>query len=547
MIKTTFNPAREIHRSFVIRFAALISLLTLAIQPAKSQSYDFSSSNHGFVPATGGTSPNKSPFVYADGIWTTQGAESGSAQHSIATLTSPSIDASGRTEIEIKHSYNFEENWDTGHLVLIINGTEQRAGVDIGEFADGGYEGLLPEQGSNPEQGNFVWTGMSSEAGVSRLVIEDVEVGSTLSLKFVATWDEATLTPSPNWIIERVNVVTGGETPPATTWVVDRDPNNAAASFSDLQTAVDSVKAGDTIILMPSSQSYGHATIDKGITIMGAGFGGAELHSLTRHKESITGVITLIDGASNLALIGLSIHSVSVGKNDIAALSNILIIRNIFHQDHGSLRFDGKSRINNLSIINNWIESHVFCGTLAIIENAVISNNVFHHSFTWAPAAQTPGNVHAIVVNNIFLSTSSFSMQAGVFSGNIIQRKAYEDWRSGYTEIDHASQSGNVYAGAAPWSGEGVPIDLAEHDVFTKTLSDVVTLSGDWWEQYVLTAKSPAKGITENGGDAGIFGGLHPWDTEQMPPFPFVSMLVAPNVVTQGQPFTVELEVQTNN
>ncbi len=521
------------------------------------QVFDFSVENHGFQASSGGTSDNKAPFVYDDGKWTTEGVEGGTGKFATSTLTSPSVKVSGRVEITIAHEYFFEADWDSAHLEIVVNGSDTfRAGVDLGQFIQRGYDKALPAQGSNPEKDKQVWTGEGRGDVLSHLVIENLPKGSEISLKFVATWDDATLAEGPNWTITRIDVVSEESQPTEPkTWIVDKDPSNASARFPDLQTAVNETRSGDTILLMPSAQSYGDATINKSLTILGGGFGGGDVLSLARHKSSITGVINIAPGTSDVVLSGLTIARVSFLAG--GGISNILLFRNhvfsfVMNSNfHTSIFFTENSQVNGVYLINNWIDHGITSRWKAgIVENVYILNNVVNSHIRLHMETSS----HAIIKNNVFPSiNSSLWIQSGVFAFNIIHREQDINWREpwGQTYLPNMRRQGNLYAGALPKYIEGdtsfTPLPLENGEVFAKQFSDVVALEGKWWEQFVLTADSPAKGLSADGSDAGIFGGDYPWDTEQMPPFPFVTDLVAPAVVTQGLPMRIEVEVQTNN
>lgn len=551
---------RAVWRSVINGF---LPLLMFVVTPdVGGQTFNFEEGDHGFVASGEGATETEGGFVYEHGRWSAAGIAGGTGEFARTILTSPTLTVGGRLEVQITHSFNFEEDWDSGHLELVVNGgNPQRAGVDIGVFEERGYVGVLPEQGTNPEKGTQVWTGPSSDSGVSRLVVQDLPESSEIALRFVGVWDEATLAESPNWIIEEVEILGDGKRQEPKTWIVDKDVNNLSARFSELQDAIDHARPGDTLLLMPSAQSYGNATINKSLTILGAGFGGADVLSLARHQASVTGILHIGAGVGDVTLSGLTIRYLHFleGTAELPPISNVLLLRNHFNSADGSghsVAFLHGCGAQRIYCLNNWIAGNVASTSFGVVEELHLRNNVIHGGFIMHH--DTIG--HAIVVHNVFPNENSkIITQSGVFAFNLVHRKTLSAGRdlSGQTQFISISRRANVYSGARPadfvWrSGttfyDPAPHhDLVEGEVFTKGFENVVELSGLWWEKYVLKAESPAKGIAPDGSDAGIFGGLHPWDEEQMPPFPFVTSLIAPSIVTQGQPLTVEVEVQTNN
>ena len=57
----------------------------------------------------------------------------------------------------------------------------------------------------------------------------------------------------------------------STVWTVDNN-SNSPAQYSDLQLAVDNAAIGDTILVAGSTTSYGDITLDRKLTIIGAGY-----------------------------------------------------------------------------------------------------------------------------------------------------------------------------------------------------------------------------------------------------------------------------------
>lgn len=491
-----------------------------------------------------------------------EGVEAGTDKFSSAILTSPSlaIPAGGTVFVTIRHRFNFELDWDSAQLLVSLNNEpDQIAGAAIGEFVQDGHTKTLPVQGTNPHQGEPVWTGMTEEIINSTLRIDELAPDSTLTLKLVANFDTATVAGAPSWEIYEVHV---GETPLTRTWIVDNDPTNLNADFNDLQAAVDAAGVRDTLLVMPSLENYGQVNVSKGLTIVGTGFGGAELIGEWQSRTSRTSGINIVAGTSGLSLVGLDIRGtvkfLDRPRNTDLVTSNTLIYRNRIDDPHsntspargiiaGSDETNGRGAIQNLFVINNWIHDWVQMGIwfeswrtdgAYFLNNVILSHFILHGSSS---------SNHAVVSNNIFPNHwQDIWLDEGRFTNNIVVRDNQETKDSGYLSSQSALISNNLFVGAQPFTVTSGATPLQAPNQTLKALSEVVVGEGDWWKPWVLIDGSPAANFGDDGTDAGIFGGSHPWDLEQKPPMPFIRSLEGPSVVTEGDTLSINIVIENN-
>ena len=65
--------------------------------------------------------------------------------------------------------------------------------------------------------------------------------------------------------------------------------------------------------------------------------------------------------------------------------------------------------------------------------------------------------------------------------------------------------------------------------------------------RYQLHPNSPAKGVGENGTDAGAFGGDEPYILSGIPSIPTIYQLTVPSNVPQGGTLNVQIKAKINN
>ncbi len=98
-------------------------------------------------------------------------------------------------------------------------------------------------------------------------------------------------------------------------------------------------------------------------------------------------------------------------------------------------------------------------------------------------------------------------------------------------------------------AGTQVVNDLAPDPALHYTsVADLLVLGDQsWGERLRLKPESSLNTAASDGGTIGIFGGLHPWNSNMQPPIPIITRLDAPRVVGAGEGLSVTVEVQSNN
>ena len=321
-------------------------------------------------------------------------------------------------------------------------------------------------------------------------------------------------------------------------YVVDRNESNLAAEFHSLPEAIEQVEPGATIYLMPSGVAYEPVTVTKPVSIIGSGYEKDRWFPSALNIDSIVSSITV--DASNVFLSGLVLK----GNLEVAAPSrSVTIFRNsllrlLLTAAPESLRL----KINHLNVVNNRIqilETHS-PSSLELVD-VLVANNIVDERL----AVYCRGDVE--IVNNVLLLNSLWTGQSvnglsGRFSQNILQEK---DSRAGVALSDAISYQNNVVVPEPPRALNRFRLPGISN-VVANSLEEVVG-EGENGEPYVPVVGGPAVGLGSNGGDAGVYGGIHPWNPNQQPPIPIITRIQAPRIVGRGEELEVLIEVQTNN
>ncbi|MCB1752345.1 MAG: PEP-CTERM sorting domain-containing protein [Gammaproteobacteria bacterium] len=183
-------------------------------------SEDFNSDNGGYTVTNQGNP--EGPWTWdGAGSWYTNGSENlGSPSHSRLTGPSFVVTANGLVELSFAHRYSFEPLWEGGAVFTSVNGGAFTQ-ILAAAFSQNGYTGfgfignhdLNGKDGFNGDSagyanGDFITTIAS---------LGSFNTGDTITLQFLAPWDEFAKGSEPNWQIDWVEVRDASNVPePAT-------------------------------------------------------------------------------------------------------------------------------------------------------------------------------------------------------------------------------------------------------------------------------------------------------------------------------------------
>jgi hypothetical protein len=227
----------------------------------------------------------------------------------------------------------------------------------------------------------------------------------------------------------------------ATIYVVNNSNANPG-QFYYLQAAIDSADAGDTLMLQPSTNSYGNVVLTKALNLIGIG------HNPNKDLplKAIIGEIRLAETMGiGSTFIGLWVNSFNTTNppNGITYYSNGVTVRNcyvgFYGTDYGSNPSYGENycadvvieechikRIsfdtygNNILLQNSIIESDDAVSFGSSMTNVVVKNNLFIRGSVGASQLYATG---AVFENNIFFRFSPASQYGTlnncVFNNNL--------------------------------------------------------------------------------------------------------------------------------
>lgn len=318
---------------------------------------------------------------------------------------------------------------------------------------------------------------------------------------------------------------------------VSNNPNSPG-QYMNLQTAVDSALADDSIYVHGSATSYGSVTINKPLSLFGTGHNPNKANILVSTLGNILfDSVAATTGASGTKIIGFKLNRIT-GYGGSGGTKNILIQRNYFSSGGTKITITGSgwiiqnnifypSSINVNNNANSIIRNNIFSGAYLATSNqstVVVTNNIF---FGTSPATAFTTVSNALIANNIFSGSSpkGSNISGNVFSNNITYQTSYDTIPFGTN-----TGSGNF---------------VAQNPQFTNVISNAFNYSYD----FSLLATSPGKNAGTDGTDVGIYGGPVPFiDMTGSPAIPQVkSVLILNPVIPVGDSLQVIIKAKKQN
>ncbi|MBX2923852.1 MAG: hypothetical protein KF746_16735 [Chitinophagaceae bacterium] len=325
---------------------------------------------------------------------------------------------------------------------------------------------------------------------------------------------------------------------------VNNNPGTAT-QYTTLIAAHDEASNGDTIHLEGSPTSYGTATIQKKLVIIGAGYYLAENpNSQYLPQSSKVGTIQMYAGSKGSVLMGLDFN----GAHLAIYSDGIIIKRNRFNQyAYGNPEYNigqilvayiyprtvsADIPVNNILILQNYgvrIDVQYACSGILISNNYIISGGA---------SLEMNANSDAIIRNNIFRNSVSVS-NGSTFQNNIMLSGNFNASPTIFTNnIGNSTQFGTENGNKSNITMTSVFVGLG-----TSPYSD---------RQWVLKEDSPAKGAAygstaQNPIDAGIFGGQLPYVLAGLPSVPAIYYFDATPIGSNTEPINVTIKAKSVN
>lgn len=320
-------------------------------------------------------------------------------------------------------------------------------------------------------------------------------------------------------------------------WRVNNN-TGVQADYTTLSDAVTAANPGDTIYLEASPTSYGGATINKKLIIIGAGY---YLTDAANPKTQWNSSVSKIDhlsfnpGSAKSVLSGLYSDSYQyLNEQDIT----------IERCNINTIVFGNGSNINcDHDTLRQCIIYGITCqpsgGTFSA-KGEMVYNNIIDRTVDFN---YNLANTNAYFINNDFIHHGTYYCENCVFQNNIF----YNPNMQTYGSSNYFAY--NIFSNDSPTSG----VATGNNNQFSKDMQYVYLtantfpyanldnpptgLSHDG--QYQLAAGSPALNAGNINGttvDCGAFGGPAPYILSGMPNIPSIYSLTVPSQVNSGTP-----------
>jgi hypothetical protein len=201
--------------------------------------------------------------------------------------------------------------------------------------------------------------------------------------------------------------------------LVVNNSNANPGQYYYLQTAIDSAEAGDTLMLQPSTNTYGDVVLNKSLTLIGIG------HKPVKDMPLIAaiGYLTLGQYTSGVTVIGIKVNYFQTPCNSYGnwSYNNDITIRNchlVYFGTNNPNNCYGFNSMSNILIENCFLGGINLPGTG---NNALVQNNVFN-GYTLGFGV---GLTNVVIKNNLFMYETAINQLSGanaVFENNIFFR-----------------------------------------------------------------------------------------------------------------------------
>ncbi|NRD19812.1 hypothetical protein HNV08_07100 [Winogradskyella eckloniae] len=323
------------------------------------------------------------------------------------------------------------------------------------------------------------------------------------------------------------------------TWIVD---NNAgtSADFTDIQSAINTSVAGDTIYIQQSETNYEDATVNKLINIVGRS------HSENSYTTTMD-VLTIAEAASGSFISGLWIDDLYT--ENAATITNMKIQNNFID----NIDFSGTSVMNNSFLTGNIINS----ASDIRMSNSVISHNVFTQASIVFDFYDITFKNNIIIIGT---SSNATGLNNTTYSNtnpnNITIENSILIKPFGTADVTNFS-SGNdgfVFENCLSYNAGGgfitLPFegtDTNMNDVDPQFVSITSTVFNAYTEDYHLQSASPGLNFGNDGLNIGIYNSNYGFNNFGFTNgVPRVTITAITNTVAEGADLEVTIEGNTN-
>lgn len=319
---------------------------------------------------------------------------------------------------------------------------------------------------------------------------------------------------------------------------IDDSPSHVYTTFAS---AIAGASNGDTILIQPSSGSYGNITINKSVTVLGMGYA----PELNNGESTTTG--NIIVSASNVKISGINVVGTISAGNSVTDLlvEDNFISSGVYASSGGNadITFRGNvirnlivlngtpTNSTNITITNNLIQNLAQNALQYFNDTTIFNNNVIigDQAFSAYTLFFAPNNL--VCQNNIWLFTSNAMTQVDQNGGNPIIHNNSLTYHYGTPTITALNGTGN----------------LDNQNPFFAN----IPANNPYWaadNDYNLGASSAGNDAGTDGNDVGIYNGYYDFDMRGYPTeLPYLTeMTISNNMVPTGSNLNVNLKANAN-
>lgn len=319
---------------------------------------------------------------------------------------------------------------------------------------------------------------------------------------------------------------------------IDDSPSHVYTTFA---AAIAGASNGDTILIQPSSVSYGNLTVNKSVTVLGMGYA----PELNNGETSQTGNISVT--ASNVKVSGININGY------ISPASNVtdLLVEDCWINSGAYASAVGNANITyrgnvikngivlnltptnslNITITNNLIQNlggnslQYFNSTTIFNNNVIVADQAYNYQFIFL----SPTDL--VCQNNIWLFTANNQATVDQTGGNPIIHNNSLTYHYGTLTVTALNGTGN----------------LDNQNPFFVN----IPANNPYWavdNNYNLGASSAGNNAGTDGNDVGIYNGYYDFDMRGYPTeLPYLTeMSISNNMVPAGSNLNVNLKANAN-
>lgn len=321
----------------------------------------------------------------------------------------------------------------------------------------------------------------------------------------------------------------------ATVITVSNAPNSPG-QYTNLQTAINSAAAGDSIYVHGSSTNYGNIIVNKRLILFGTGHNPNKSNPLVSEIGNIQlDSVSTVSGGSGTKIMGFKLGSIT-GYSGNGGTRNVYVSRNYFTSGGTKISLTG----------DGWtIENNIFLPAYINVNynsNVIIRNNIFSGSHILASNKST-----SLIVNNIFMGTG-FALSD--ISNAIIANNIFNGATPKGTNVNTNTFSNNItyqtsYDTIPFGTNTGSGNFVAQNPLFANVPSNIFSYAYD----FSLQTASPGKNSGTDGTDVGVYGGLRPFvDLTGSPAIPQMKSITILNpVLPAGDSLKVVIKAKKQN